>query len=80
MDLLSVRLEIPANANLILGQSHFIKTVEDLYEVVVNSVPGAKFAVAFSEASGRCLCVWNPTGSEGTRRSPRSDGPTAVSG
>ncbi len=55
MDLLSVRLEIPKDANLILGQSHFIKTVEDLYEVVVNTVPGAKFAVAFNEASGPCL-------------------------
>jgi adenosine/AMP kinase len=55
MDLLSVRLGIPKDANLILGQSHFIKTAEDLYEVVVNSVPGAKFAVAFNEASGPCL-------------------------
>jgi len=55
MDLLTVRLKIPENANLILGQSHFIKTAEDLYEVVVNTVPGAKFAVAFNEASGPCL-------------------------
>lgn len=55
MDLLSVRLEIPKDANLILGQSHFIKTAEDLYEAVVNTVPGAKFAVAFNEASGPCL-------------------------
>jgi adenosine/AMP kinase len=55
MELLAVRLEIPEGANLILGQSHFIKTAEDLYEVVVNTVPGAKFAVAFNEASGPCL-------------------------
>jgi adenosine/AMP kinase len=55
MELLSVALEIPKDANLILGQSHFIKTAEDLYEVVVNTVPGAKFAVAFNEASGPCL-------------------------
>jgi len=55
MDLLTVRLEIPKDANLILGQSHFIKTAEDRYEVVVNTVPGAKFAVAFNEASGPCL-------------------------
>ena len=55
MELLSVRLEIPEGANIILGQSHFIKTAEDLYEVVVNTVPGAKFAVAFNEASGPCL-------------------------
>ena len=55
MELLSVRMNVPENANLILGQSHFIKTAEDLYEVVVNTVPGAKFAVAFNEASGPCL-------------------------
>ncbi|MGA3293411.1 MAG: adenosine-specific kinase [Candidatus Acidiferrales bacterium] len=55
MEILSVRMEIPDGANLILGQSHFIKTAEDLYEAVVNTVPGAKFAVAFNEASGPCL-------------------------
>lgn len=48
-------MEIPAESNLILGHAHFIKTAEDLYEVVVNTVPGAKFAVAFCEASGPCL-------------------------
>jgi adenosine/AMP kinase len=47
-----VPLETPAGANLILGQAHFIKTAEDLYETIVNSVPSAKFGVAFSEASG----------------------------
>ncbi len=55
MELKSVRMEIPEGANLILGHSHFIKTVEDLYEAVVNTVPGAKFAIAFNEASGPCL-------------------------
>ncbi len=55
MKLESVRMEIPDGANLIVGQSHFIKTAEDLYEVMVNTVPGAKFAVAFNEASGPCL-------------------------
>lgn len=50
-----VRMRIPEDANLILGHAHFIKTAEDLYEVVVNTVPGAKFAVAFLEASGPCL-------------------------
>jgi adenosine/AMP kinase len=55
MELQSVCMEIPEGANIILGQSHFIKTAEDLYEVVVNTVPGAKFAVAFNEASGPCL-------------------------
>jgi uncharacterized protein len=51
----TVRMEIPEESNLILGQAHFIKTAEDLYEAVVNTVPGAKFAVAFCEASGPCL-------------------------
>lgn len=47
-----VSIKNPRNLNLILGQSHFIKTVEDLYEAIVTSVPGAKFGLAFSEASG----------------------------
>jgi uncharacterized protein len=55
MELSTVRMQIPEGANLILGQSHFIKTAEDLHEVVVNTVPGAKYAVAFNEASGPCL-------------------------
>lgn len=55
MELKTVRMQIPVDANLILGQTHFIKTVEDLYEVMVNTVPGIKFAIAFSEASGPCL-------------------------
>jgi uncharacterized protein len=55
MELKTVSLEIPENGNLILGQSHFIKTVEDLYEAIVNSVPHMKFGLAFCEASGACL-------------------------
>src|ERR1700688_5068231 len=55
MEILCARMRIPESANIILGQSHFIKTAEDLYEAVVNTVPGAKFAVAFNEASGPCL-------------------------
>src|SRR5438477_7372533 len=55
LNLRAVKLAIPENANIVLGQSHFIKTVEDIYEAVVNTVPGAKFGVAFSEASGPCL-------------------------
>jgi len=55
MDLKTVRLEIPENGNIIVGQSHFIKTVEDLYEAVVNTVPQMKFGIAFNEASGSCL-------------------------
>jgi adenosine/AMP kinase len=50
-----VTVEKPAEVNLILGQSHFIKTVEDLYEVIVSSVPGVLFGLAFCEASGHCL-------------------------
>jgi adenosine/AMP kinase len=55
MEIKSVRMEIPEGANLILGQSHFIKTAEDLYEAIVNTVPGAKFGIAFNEASEPCL-------------------------
>jgi len=55
MELESVRLEVPPNGNIIMGQSHFIKTVEDLYEAMVNTVPQMKFGVAFNEASGPCL-------------------------
>lgn len=55
MELESMPMQIPEGANLILGQSHFIKTVEDLYEALVNTVPGVKFAIAFNEASGPCL-------------------------
>src|ERR1700735_2543402 len=55
MELKLVPLEIPEGGNLILGQSHFIKTVEDIYEAIVNSVPQMRFGVAFNEASGPCL-------------------------
>jgi uncharacterized protein len=55
MELKLVPLEIPENGNLILGQSHFIKTAEDIYEAIVNTVPQMKFGVAFNEASGPCL-------------------------
>jgi hypothetical protein len=55
MELKLVRMEIPEGTNIILGQTHFIKTAEDLYEAVVCTVPQAKFGVAFTEASGPCL-------------------------
>lgn len=55
MELQAVRVAVPDGTNVIIGQSHFVKTVEDIYEVVVNTVPGASFAVAFNEASGPCL-------------------------
>ncbi len=55
MELKIVKIEKPEDINLILGQSHFIKTVEDIHEVMVTSVPGTKFGLAFCEASGACL-------------------------
>ena len=55
MHLTTVRLEIPDGGNVILGQSHFIKSVEDLYEALVNTAPHLKFGIAFNEASGPCL-------------------------
>jgi uncharacterized protein len=55
MELIPVRLEIPENGNVIVGHSHFIKTVEDLYEAIVNTAPQMKFGIAFNEASGACL-------------------------
>ena len=55
LELKVVRIHKPEEVNFILGQSHFIKTVEDIAEAVVGSVPGARFGVAFSEASGDCL-------------------------
>ncbi len=55
LELESVRMEFPADANIIVGQSHFIKTVEDLYEAVATTVPQAKFGLAFNESSGPCL-------------------------
>jgi len=55
MELKTVPLEIPPDGNLILGQTHFIKSVEDIYEAIVNTVPTMKFGVAFNEASGPCL-------------------------
>jgi len=55
MELKSVSLDIPETANIILGQSHFIKTVEDLYEVMVGTSAQVKFGLAFCEASGPCL-------------------------
>jgi len=53
-DLKTIQIKKPQDVNLILGQSHFIKTVEDLYEVLVNNVPGIKFGLAFAESSGAC--------------------------
>jgi adenosine/AMP kinase len=61
MNLTTVRIEKPETVNFILGQSHFIKTIEDVHEALVNAVPGIKFGVAFCEASGKCLIRWSGT-------------------
>jgi len=58
MELTSVKIDKPDDVNLILGQSHFIKTVEDLYETLVTAIPGIKFGLAFCESSGACLVRW----------------------
>src|SRR5690348_4396349 len=55
MELKTIQLTIPPEANVILGQSHFIKTVEDIYEAIINTSPHIKFGLAFNEASGDCL-------------------------
>ncbi len=55
MELKAVRLEIPEDGNIIVGQTHFIKSVEDLYEAIVTTAPQMKFGIAFNEASGPCL-------------------------
>ncbi len=64
MDLLSVAIEKPLEINFILGQSHFIKTVEDLHEALITAVPGIKFGLAFCEASGKCLVRTSGTDAE----------------
>ncbi|KUK46173.1 MAG: hypothetical protein XD73_0956 [Anaerolinea thermophila] len=61
MDIKNIKIQKPDVINFILGQSHFIKTVEDIHEALVNSVPGIKFGLAFCEASGDCLVRWSGT-------------------
>jgi uncharacterized protein len=61
MNLKTVKIEKPETVNFILGQSHFIKTVEDIHEALVGAVPGIKFGLAFCEASGKCLIRWSGT-------------------
>ena len=61
MNLITETISKPEEINFILGQSHFIKTVEDMHEILVSSVPGIKFGLAFCEASGKCLVRWTGT-------------------
>ncbi|HXJ39904.1 MAG TPA: adenosine-specific kinase [Bryobacteraceae bacterium] len=64
LNLHAVRLTFPPDTNVVVGQSHFIKTVEDVFEAMVNTVPGVKFGVAFNEASGPCLTRCDGTDDE----------------
>jgi uncharacterized protein len=64
MKIETVKIEKPEAINFILGQSHFIKTVEDIHEALVSAVPGIKFGLAFCEASGKCLIRWTGTDPE----------------
>ncbi len=64
MELITVKIEKPEAFNMILGQSHFIKTVEDLHEALVNTMPGIQFGLAFCESSGPCLVRSSGTNDE----------------
>lgn len=64
MELKTVKIEKPEAVNFILGQTHFIKSVEDIHEALINAVPGIKFGLAFCEASGKCLVRWSGTDPE----------------
>lgn len=61
MELLTIRIQKPDDVNFILGMSHFIKTVEDIHEALVNTVPGIRFGLAFCESSGPALVRWSGT-------------------
>ena len=61
MQLKTVKIEKPDDTNFVLGQTHFIKSVEDIHEALVGAVPGIKFGLAFCQASGQCLVRWSGT-------------------
>ena len=61
MQLTTIRIDKPEEINFVLGQTHFIKSVEDIHEALVGAVPGIKFGLAFCEASGKCLIRWSGT-------------------
>lgn len=61
MNIKNIQIQKPESVNFILGQAHFIKTVEDIHEMLVSSVLGIKFGLAFCEASGKCLIRWSGT-------------------
>ncbi|MGW8144285.1 MAG: adenosine-specific kinase [Anaerolineales bacterium] len=64
MEITTVKIEKPITINFILGQTHFIKSVEDIHETLISAVPGIKFGLAFCEASGKCLVRWSGTDEE----------------
>jgi adenosine/AMP kinase len=61
MQLVTVKIDKPEPINFVLGQTHFIKSVEDIHEALVGAVPGIRFGLAFCEASGKCLVRWSGT-------------------
>jgi adenosine/AMP kinase len=72
MELTTVKIDKPDDVNLVLGQAHFIKTVEDLHEALVTAVPGAKFGLAFCESSGPALVRWSGTDEKLTELAKRN--------
>ena len=72
MELKSIRVHIPQGANVVVGQTHFIKTIEDLYEIFVGASPQIRFGVAFSEASGPCLIRFEGNDDELSRAAVRA--------
>jgi uncharacterized protein len=76
MQLTTVEIVKPVDANVIIGQAHFIKTVEDVYEALVQAVPGIKFGLAFCEASGPCLI--RHTGTDATLEKSAIDAASAI--
>jgi len=72
MEIQSAQIEKPHEVNLILGQAHFVKTVEDLYEALVGAMPGIQFGLAFCESSGACLVRWIGTDEEMTELARRN--------
>jgi adenosine/AMP kinase len=64
MNLTTVKIEKPDETNFILGQTHFIKSIEDIHESLVNTVPGIQFGLAMCEASGKCLVRWSGNDAE----------------
>jgi len=78
VQLKTVKIEKPDDTNFILGQTHFIKLVEDIHETLVRAVPGIKFGLAFCEASGKCLVRWSGTDPGMSELAKKNANPTEV--